>query len=60
MAANSDKRTNHKNQSSKLYLTALTGFGKVNKINIVQHIASAFYRKYSDVTPFVTFFPTPK
>ncbi len=24
-----------------------------NKMNIIQHTAKAFYRKYSDVTPFV-------
>ncbi len=25
-----------------------------NKMNIIQHVAKAFYCKYSDVTPFVT------
>ncbi len=24
-----------------------------NKMNIIQHVAEAFYREYSDVTPFV-------
>ncbi len=32
---------------------ALTGNGQSNKMNITPPIALAFYRKYSDVTPFV-------
>ncbi len=26
---------------------------QINKMNIIQHRAEAFYRKYSDITPFV-------
>ncbi len=60
-AANSNKRINQKHQNIiKLYWTSLTGndrrhqkHAKQQLMDIIRHTAWAFYRKYSDVTPFV-------
>ncbi len=56
------KKNNQKHQNSiKLYKTTLTGSDRrwhcahqnmqSYKMNVIQHIAWDFYRKYSDVTP---------